>query len=32
MDGRRQLCVDVQGRDPFSEILQKEVSDPDKVK
>ena len=33
MDGRRQLCVDEQGRDRFSETLQKEkVSDPDKVK
>jgi len=29
MDGRRQLCVDEQGRDRFSETLQ---SDLDKVK
>lgn len=33
MGGRRQLCVDEQGRDRFSETLQKEKeSDVDKVK
>lgn len=33
MAGRRQLCVDEQGRDRFSETLQKEKEpDLDKVK